>query len=188
MFEALRVAQLALWASIVVLAAVRLRALHAEAVDGATVARRLRGKGREAVERALRAGGPELVALLPAVAPTGDDAEVTLTECTLTAQRLVVRASAWLRILGLAASALGFIAVAQQISWLHADHGLLDLDPARVGRMASERSAIALALAVAASGSSIALSSLLRSRARAALVGIGAFRDLLERERPRWTA
>jgi len=188
MFEALRAAQVALWALIVVLAAVRLRTLHAGAVDGVRIARRLRGTGRDLVERALRAGGPELAALLPAVAAGDDEAEVTLTECTLAAQRHVIRASAWLRILGLAASALGFIAVAQQISWLHADHGLLDLDPARVGRMASERSAVALALAVAASGSSMALSSLLRVRARAALAGIGAFRDLLERARPRWTA
>jgi len=188
MFEFLRVVQVSLWAAITVLAGVRLHALHAEAVDGVKVARRLRGAERALVERALRSGGPELAELLPAVVAGPEDADVALSEATLAAERRVLGASAWLRILGLAASGLGFIAVAHQISWLHADHGLLDLDPARVGRMASERSAVALALAVAGSGSSMAFSSLLRVRARAALAGINALRDLLERERPRWTA
>lgn len=187
MFEVLRVAQVSLWAAIVVLAGVRLRALHAEAVDGQTLARRLRGRARDVVERALRAAGPELQLLVPAVRAPAGEGDLVTSEVTLAAERAVLRGAAWVRILGLSASALGFVVVAHQISWLHADHGLLDLDPARVGRIASERSAVGLALAVAGSGSAVALSAMVRARARVALRGIAAFRDLLDRERPRWT-
>jgi hypothetical protein len=180
-FEALRAAQVGLWASIVVLAIALCRRMRF-GVDGALLARRLRGAPRARIKDALeRAGGPVSL-LAPAAAVTDPDAGlVLLSERSLLAERGATAGLAWLRILGMVASAFGFLAVAHQISWLQADHGLLDLDPARVGRIASERAAVALALAVAASGSSVALGGVVRAYARSTLHGIGAVRDLLER-------
>jgi hypothetical protein len=180
-FEALRVAQIGLWGAIVFLA-VRLGRRMGEGVDGAVLARRLRGAPRSRMREALeRAGGPLSMLAPVATADDADDGMLLLSERSLLAERAATAGLAWLRILGMAASALGFLAVAHQISWLQADHGLLDLDPTRVGRIASERAAIALALAVAASGSSVALGSVLRSHARSTLRGIAAVRDVLER-------
>ena len=180
MFAAVRVAQVGLWAAIVLLALWLARRMR-EGVDGAVLARRLRALPRARMKAALeRAGGP--LAMLAPVA-TADDADgmVLLTERSLLAERAATAGLAWLRILGIAASAMGFLAVAHQISWLRADHGLLDLDPTRVGRIASERAAVALSLAVVGSGSSVALGSVLRSHARSTLRGMAAVREVLER-------
>lgn len=180
-FEALRLAQIGLWAAIVLLAVGLVRRMRG-GVDGSVLARRLRGAPLARIRDALERGGTPL-SMLAAVAAADDvdDGMLLSSERSLLAERAATAGLAWLRILGMAASALGFLAVAQQISWLQADHGLLDLDPTRVGRIASERAAIALALAVAASGSSVALGSVLRSHARSTLRGIAAVRDVIER-------
>jgi hypothetical protein len=187
-FVALRFAQIGLLASIVLLAVSLARRMRL-GVDGAVLARRLRSAPLALVKSALeRADGP-LALLAPVVSLSEpEDALVALSERALLAERAATAGLAWLRILGMLASALGFAAVAHQISWLQADHGLLDLDPTRVGRIASERAAVALALAVAASGSSVALGSVLRAHARSTLRGINAVRDVLERriERSRY--
>lgn len=188
MFELLRALQIGLWMGVwaVGLSVAFRRRGNA---DGHTLARHVRGRPADLVGASLaRAGGP--LSLLARVAEATDDreAEIDLREQTLEAERATIRGLAALRILGLMASALGFLAVSQQISWLQADHGLLDLDPSRVGRLASERAAIALAIAVATSGSAVGIGGALRARASRALGGIRAVRDALERELPRWTA
>jgi hypothetical protein len=181
-FEALGLAQLAVWAAVVGLGVALLRR-HFAGMDGVVLARELRSAGHEPAAALSRAGLPLALLARAAASADPDEALVLLSERALAAERFATRGLAWLRILGMVASALGFVAVAHQISWLRADHGLLDLDPVRVGRMASERAAIALALAVAASGTSVALGGAARARAREALRGIDAVRDLLERAR-----
>lgn len=188
MFELVRALQIGLWLGVWGVGLWLARRRHGGA-DGHALARHLRGRSADAVGVALNAAASPLAMLAQVPhAPDEAEGEIMLGEQTLLAERVAVRGLAALRILGLTASALGFLAVAQQISWLHADHGLLDLDPSRVGRLASERAAVALALAVATSGTAVGIGGALRSRAARTLGGIRAVRDALERELPRWTA
>ncbi len=99
-------------------------------------------------------------------------------------QRRLVAPLAWLRLLGVTASALGFLAVALNFSWLHQDHGLLDLDPTRLAREVAHRSAISVALAVATSAGGMALRATLRTRVRAQLDGLATIERVA---RSRWT-
>jgi hypothetical protein len=188
MFEALRAAQLGIWSGIVVLAAWRLGVMH-RGVAGGAVARRLRDASPGTVARALRACAPSAFAAYAEAAEhrDPDEAELELREIELRVEREVVRGLAAVRVLGLAASALGFVVVADQIAWLGEDHGLLDLDPVRVGRLASERAAVGLALAIGASGTAVGAATVLRARARTMLQDAGAVRELIERLRARWT-
>ncbi|MBX7190893.1 MAG: hypothetical protein K1X94_02490 [Sandaracinaceae bacterium] len=187
MADALLVAQVSIWLVGAAWGASLLRRQLA-GVDGSKLARVLRGlPRREQGDILARCRGA--VALLGPVlvADDPDEASLRLAEQWARAERLCTGGLPWLRILGLTASALGFVAVAYQISWLHADHGLLDLDPVAVGRMASQRAAISLALAVAASGTTVALGSAVRTGGRRTLAGVGAIRDLIDRQLPRWT-
>ncbi len=185
MFEALRALQIVVWLGVVVLSAVLARRLFVGGIDGAPILRRLRGASRARILEVL-ARTPAPLSLLAIGGDVVDDEEasVRLREQALLAERHAARGLAWLRIVGLSASAIGFIAVAHQIAWLNADHGLLDLDPTRVGRMASERAAIALALAVAASGTAMMLGTILRARVRTLLRELATGQDLLDRASP----
>ncbi len=188
MFEALRIAQVSVWLAVTLVAGLRLNGLYAGAIRGTTVARRLRGLSAERAHEVLTAAPPPLRSFgAVATEPDVTEAEMLLRERSLAAERAATAGLAAIRILGLLASALGFVAVAHQISWLGEDHGLLDLDPTRVGRMASERAAIALALALAASGTAVGVGAVVRSRARAVGRDIAAIRDQLERLRGLWT-
>jgi len=181
MFETLCAAQVVLWASIVTLGGWLVRRAYV-GMDGRLLAPRLRGLPLARIAEVLGGAGSPLATLAAAAAGAeGEDPMILLNERYLIAERSVTRGLAWIRILGMVASAIGFVAVAHQISWLQADHGLLDLDPARVGRMASERAAIALALAVAASGSSVTLGGIVRGQAKRTLRGLAAMRDVVER-------
>lgn len=188
MFEALRVAQVGIWLCVVALGGWRLVVLH-RGVSGSAVARRLRGASPVTAARVLRACVPSAFAAYAGVAERVDheDAELALREAELAVEREIVRGLAAVRVLGLAASALGFVAVAEQIAWLGADHGLLDLDPVRVGRLASERAAIGLSLALAASGTAVGVGSILRRRAQVLLRDASAVLEVVERLRARWT-
>jgi hypothetical protein len=181
MFQAICAAQLSLWASIVALGGWQLRR-GCEGVDATVLARRLRRSARTKIADALvEAGGALPLLETPARAADQEEAWVLLSERGLQAERGLTRGLPWLRILGMLASFVGLLAVAHQVAWLRADHGLLDLDPHRVGRIAGERAAVALALAVAGSGSAVALGGLARSRVRSALAGLAAMRELLDR-------
>ncbi|MBN8613126.1 MAG: hypothetical protein J0L92_21220 [Deltaproteobacteria bacterium] len=184
MFEALRALQIGLWMGILATGIGLGRRLFLTAIDGGALVRRLRGLPHARVVASLsRAPAPLSLVAVGADATEDGEAELALREQGLAAERWAARGLAWLRILGMVASALGFVAVAHQISWLHADHGLLDLDPTRVGRMAAERAAAALALAIAASGTGVTLGGLLRARVRVVLRELSAAQDLLERAR-----
>lgn len=179
MFEALRVLQILLWMGIVAWSSLLAWRL-ASAADGGAIVRGVRGEFLPvALRRACIVLAPFAMVL---DARDAEEAAVRLEEQTLILERRYAGGLAWLRILGLSASALGFGAVAYQISWLRWDHGLLDLDPIRVGRMAAERAAVGLALAVAASGSAIAMGNVVRDLARRRLRGGMAVRRAVERE------
>lgn len=110
--------------------------------------------------------------------------DVALLDTLRSVQRRLVAPLAWLRLMGVTGSALGFLAVALNFSWLHQNHGLLDLDPARLARVAAHHGAISVALAVATSAGSVALRSALRARVRPQLDGLMAIERVA---RSRWT-
>lgn len=179
MFDTLRLLQVLAWGAALGVGVVLGRRLFRGAIDGGALIRRLRGADVARIDAAL-SRCPRPWSFVATMAEA-DDPLLRLREQTVLAERWVTRGLAWLRIVGLAASALGFIAVAQQISWLRQDHGLLDLDPARVGRLASERAAIALALAISASGTSMMLGSIVRRRAATMLRELSTLEGLVER-------
>jgi hypothetical protein len=187
--EALVVLQVGLWLVIALLGGGRIVAVHRGAISGAAIARTVHRAARATVAEILAAAAPSPLSALGSAIEHDDpeDAAIALREGMLRAERAVRRGIAPLRILGVLASAVGFAAVAYQISWITADHGLLDLDPARVGRIASERAALALALALAGSGTAMGLGAVLRSRARADLHDLGLLHQAIERALPRWT-
>ena len=111
--------------------------------------------------------------------------EIALLDTLRPIQRRLVAPLAWLRLIGVTGSALGFLAVALNFSWLHQDHGLLDLDPARLARVAAQQGAISVALAVATSAGSVALRAALRARVRPQLDGLVAIERVA---RSRWTS
>jgi hypothetical protein len=185
----LRFVQIGLWAAVVAVGLGRIHTTHRAVVDGTRLARAMRTASPDVVRDLLEAASPAPLRHLAAAAGHRDpeDAEIALREGWLRAEREILRGVATLRILGVVSSAIGFVAVAHQIAWISMDHGVLDLDPARVGRMAAERAAVALALALASSGTAVGLAGVLRARARADLRDLSAVRNAIERALPRWT-
>lgn len=118
---------------------------------------------------------------------TEGEFDVALREAIVATERGIDRGCAVLRVVGLGASALGFAAVTYQLSWLHDDHGLLDLDPWRVARLGAERATVALALALAASGTAATSRSWLGARVARQRRGIRSLAEALEQRRERWT-
>lgn len=94
-----------------------------------------------------------------------------------------------LRILGPAASFVGLAGAAAQMSWLQADHGVLDLDPDRVLRMAVQAGSVCMALGIAGSTTAIGALFFFRPRARAIREAVDRFADQLTAAAPpSWTA
>lgn len=182
--------QVALWLAVVGTGVSQIVVAHRGAVSGVRLARVLHRASRGQALRILRASAPSPLAHLADAVEVDDggQAQLALQEGVIRARREVVRGVAALRILGLVCSAVGFVAVAHQISWLSSDHGLLDLDPVRVGRMAVERATIALSLTLAGSGTAVGLAAVVRARVRAGLRDLDAVQNAIERALPRWTA
>ena len=112
------------------------------------------------------------------------DFDIAILDTVRPFQRRLLAPLAWLRLMGVTGSALGFLAVALNFSWLHQDHGLLDLDPGRLARLAGQQSAISVALAVATSAGGMALRAAVRARVRPQLDGLTAIERVA---RSRWT-
>ena len=121
--------------------------------------------------------------------PDGEDLAVSIRESVDDVKARVARRLGVLRVLGPTASCVGLAGAAVQMSWLHADHGLLDLDPDRVLRVAVETGSLCMAFGVAGSAAAIGGSYFFRPRARALHRGLDRFAEVLAGEASRsWTA
>jgi hypothetical protein len=109
----------------------------------------------------------------------GDDLAVALREVSDELRSFVGDRLAWLRLLGPAASCIGLAGAAAQMSWMRADHGVLDLDPDRVLAMAVESGSLCMALGIAGSTTVIGALLFLRPRARALHDGMTRFAEQL---------
>ncbi len=181
MLVALMGAQAAIWALVVLASARALRLWARDALDGERLAEALRGRGESEIAE-LSARLPPRFAALTRLVDHADarEALVLLEEREAATRRSLEIAHATIRISGMIASALGFLTIASAIAWLHADHGLLDLDPVRVGQLASSRATIAFALALAGSGSALAAGRLVGRESRRALCGVRRVAERIE--------
>lgn len=173
--------QLALIAVVLGVALTRSRDLGARAgISTTKLFAALRGAREAAIDAIGREGEGSAIAEVARASISSDplDLEVALRE-----QRARLGAGLRiLRVLGAAATALGFAGALFDIAWIGQDHGLLDLDPQRIARTGLESAALGMALGIG--GSALALSSLvaLRDRAKVLSRDLERFARLVEDE------
>ncbi len=154
--------QLALLAAIVGLAVHRARDLGGAA--GLAADALFKRRGPALIDAIAAHGETSVLAEVARASALGDEVEV---EVAIREQRArVSRGLAGLRVLGAAATALGFAGALFDIAWVGQDHGILDLDPTRVARMGLESAALAMALGIGGSGLALSTGMALRARAR----------------------
>jgi hypothetical protein len=155
--------QLALVAAIVTLALHRARDLGGAA--GLASERLLKRHDDDVIDAIAAHGESSVLGELARAAALGDVVEL---ETAIQEQRArLSRGLAALRVLGAAATALGFAGALFDIAWVGQDHGILDLDPTRIARLGLESAALAMALGIGGSGLALSMGMALRARARA---------------------
>lgn len=156
------VVQLVLVAAIFALAAHRVRDLGGSA--GLRSERLLSCRDAAVVDAIAAHGEDSVLAELARASVLGDDVEL---EVAIREQRARLgRGLSGLRVLGAAATAIGFAGALFDIAWVGQDHGILDLDPTRIARVGLESAALAMALGIGSSGLALSTGMALRARAR----------------------